>query len=333
MCSLSSLGYRSGRTTVVARAGFVSATSRTARVSDPAGRASRTRLLRFCATAVVAHVAVPADDGTGSWRDIMRSTVSGIGILATATLVLSLPAAVSNRALDDWPQWRGPNRDGISAEKGLLEAWPQGGPPLAWRTTGAGEGYSSFATSSGRLFTLGARGNAEYVMAFDINTGKRLWDRDFDHDVVMRPSLDAELARGDRKQRECPFDLGNFQLPVVAGGQLFVTYRGIACYDARTGDRLWRHTYGVREGELALSDAEPIVDERTVYTSGEGRVRALQASSSLAEGCPHARQRDASLTVPPISSSVANAAPRPTSDRPVPREPARATQNTPKSRR
>ena len=53
--------YRIGRTTVVVRVGFVSATSRTASVSDPAGRASRTRLRRFCATAAVAHVAVPAD--------------------------------------------------------------------------------------------------------------------------------------------------------------------------------------------------------------------------------------------------------------------------------
>jgi outer membrane protein assembly factor BamB len=108
----------------------------------------------------------------------------------------------------------------------------------------------------------------------DLASGKRLWDTELDS-LVMRPSLDAEISRGDKKQRERSFDLGNFQLPVVAGGQLFVTYRGIACYDARTGKKLWRHEYGVREGDLALSDAEPIVDERVVYTSGEGRVRAF----------------------------------------------------------
>ena len=60
--------------------------------------------------------------------------------------VLSLPAVVSNRALDDWPQWRGPKRDGVSAERGLLKDWPSGGPKLAWKASGAGEGYSSFAT-------------------------------------------------------------------------------------------------------------------------------------------------------------------------------------------
>ena len=96
--------------------------------------------------------------------------------VATAALVVALPSVVSNRVLDDWPQWRGPNRDGRSAETGLLKDWPAGGPALAWRAAGAGEGYSSFATSQGRLFTLGARGGTEYVMAFDSASGKRLWE-------------------------------------------------------------------------------------------------------------------------------------------------------------
>jgi outer membrane protein assembly factor BamB len=96
--------------------------------------------------------------------------------VVTTAFVAALPVVVSNRALDDWPQWRGPNRDGRSAETGLLKAWPAGGPPLAWRATGAGEGYSSFATSQGRLYTLGARGGTEYVVAFDAASGKRLWE-------------------------------------------------------------------------------------------------------------------------------------------------------------
>jgi outer membrane protein assembly factor BamB len=101
-----------------------------------------------------------------------RSTMT----LITAACVVSLSALVSNRGLDDWPQWRGPNRDGVSAEKGLLQDWPAGGPPLAWKASGAGEGYSSFAASNGRLYTLGARGGTEYVVAFEIATGKRLWE-------------------------------------------------------------------------------------------------------------------------------------------------------------
>ena len=61
-------------------------------------------------------------------------------------MLSSVSVVVSNRALDDWPQWRGPKRDGISAERGLLKDWPGGGPPLAWRATGAGDGYSSFSS-------------------------------------------------------------------------------------------------------------------------------------------------------------------------------------------
>jgi len=84
----------------------------------------------------------------------------------TAVLALgAVPAALGQGA--DYTQWRGANRDGISAETGLLKDWPANGPPLAWQTTGAGAGFSSFSTSGGRLYTIGARDDVEYVMAFD----------------------------------------------------------------------------------------------------------------------------------------------------------------------
>ena len=57
----------------------------------------------------------------------------------------------------DWPQWRGPNRDGKSAETGLLAQWPDGGPRLVWKVQGLGEGYSSFAVVGNRLYTQGQR--------------------------------------------------------------------------------------------------------------------------------------------------------------------------------
>src|SRR5262245_15645805 len=65
----------------------------------------------------------------------------------------------------EWFQWRGPERDGHSPETGLLQQWPQGGPPRLWQGLGAGDGFSSFSTFQGRLYTQGARGNTEYVMA------------------------------------------------------------------------------------------------------------------------------------------------------------------------
>ena len=84
--------------------------------------------------------------------------------------------AVSNRALDDWPQWRGVEpRRAFRRARACSRAWPAGGPPLAWKAAGAGEGYSSFAAADGSLFTLGARGDREYVIAFDAAPGKEVW--------------------------------------------------------------------------------------------------------------------------------------------------------------
>jgi outer membrane protein assembly factor BamB len=105
--------------------------------------------------------------------------VRPLGPLAPLTVASAITfslAVGSLLAVEDWPQWRGPNRDGVSAERGLLKAWPKSGPTLAWRARGAGDGYSSFAAAGGRLYTMGARGGTEYVMAFDVSNGTKVWE-------------------------------------------------------------------------------------------------------------------------------------------------------------
>src|SRR5204862_2893140 len=77
----------------------------------------------------------------------------------------------------DWPQWQGPQRNAISAETGLLQSWPEGGPPLLWKATGLGEGYSTPSVAAGRIYTMGNRANFEYVIALDEDGGKELWAR------------------------------------------------------------------------------------------------------------------------------------------------------------
>jgi outer membrane protein assembly factor BamB len=64
---------------------------------------------------------------------------------------LVVPLAASVALLADWPDWRGPGRDGISLETGLIERWPAGGPPLAWKATGIGDGFASFSIANGRV--------------------------------------------------------------------------------------------------------------------------------------------------------------------------------------
>lgn len=84
-------------------------------------------------------------------------------------------AAVTAGAAD-WPQWRGPDRTGISKETGLLKAWPKGGPQLLWTCADVGIGYSAFSVVGDRLYTMGGTQDSEFVYAVDVNTGKRLWE-------------------------------------------------------------------------------------------------------------------------------------------------------------
>ena len=103
---------------------------------------------------------------------VWRTRTASVGI---ALALVSVCAVEPTTQAPEWHQWRGPNRDGRSPETGLLKTWPSGGPPLAWSASGAGIGYSSFSASNGRLFTMGARGGTEFIIAFDAATGERLW--------------------------------------------------------------------------------------------------------------------------------------------------------------
>src|SRR5512132_2209324 len=88
---------------------------------------------------------------------------------------LGLFSATALAASYDWPQWRGPNRDDVSKETGLLKSWPTGGPKRIWLYENAGNGYSGPAIVAGKLFTVGTRSGSEVLIALDANTGKELW--------------------------------------------------------------------------------------------------------------------------------------------------------------
>jgi outer membrane protein assembly factor BamB len=75
----------------------------------------------------------------------------------------------------DWPHWRGPDRDDVSKETGLLKSWPQEGPPRLWVNGDVGIGYSGFAIVGGKLFTMGARGETEFLLCLNVADGKELW--------------------------------------------------------------------------------------------------------------------------------------------------------------
>ena len=84
---------------------------------------------------------------------------------ATLALVLSLGVFLPAQTpvSTDWPQWRGPDRNGISNETGLLQAWPAKGPAVVWTMSGLGRGYGSLAIRGDRIFVQGLRGRQSYV--------------------------------------------------------------------------------------------------------------------------------------------------------------------------
>jgi outer membrane protein assembly factor BamB len=186
----------------------------------------------------------------------MKSQNISLRVAITALAALSLSSVVSNRTIDDWPQWRGPNRDGKSTERGLLKAWPSGGPALVWQAQGVGEGYSSFSVANGRVYTLGARGGTEYVMAFDEATGKKVW----------------EVAHGDRFSNDRGD--GPRGTPTVEGDLLYAygASGDLASLEAATGKVHWKinvlERFGGRNITWGLSESPLVLRDRILVNAG-----------------------------------------------------------------
>jgi outer membrane protein assembly factor BamB len=130
----------------------------------------------------------------------------------------------------DWPQFRGPHRDGLSAETGLLQQWPKGGPKLVWSFKKAGLGYSSMSIVDGTLYTLGSRGDDEIVLALDAVKGTELWT------VKLGPIVNA----WENKQ----WGDGPRATPTIDGKHLYAlgSQGALLCLDLATGKpkEVWR---------------------------------------------------------------------------------------------
>jgi outer membrane protein assembly factor BamB len=122
---------------------------------------------------------------------------------------------------------------------------------------------------------------------FDLATGEELWKRELESEVEMMP-----VAWGDDKDREVPYTLDNYRPPAFLDGRLYLFYEGLTSLDARTGKERRREKFKVNEDGLALTESDPVADERYVYISGRGRVRAV----SRADGEVAWESKDLGLT-------------------------------------
>ena len=100
-------------------------------------------------------------------------------VLPALLCLLTLPAidvaAQVPSGPGDWPQWRGPNRDGKSSDTGLLKEWPEDGPKLLWSVDSVGVGYSSLAVKDGLIFTQGDLAGVEHIISLDAKDGQTVW--------------------------------------------------------------------------------------------------------------------------------------------------------------
>ena len=107
------------------------------------------------------------------------------------------------------------------------------------------------------------------IHVLQLSTGDELWKRDLDGDIEMMPSRFGDDL-GD-----IDFTLDNYRAPLLLDGRLFLFYEGSTSYDARTGKEKEREKFKINEEGLALTEADPVFDNRHVYISGRGKVRAI----------------------------------------------------------
>jgi outer membrane protein assembly factor BamB len=177
--------------------------------------------------------------------------------LASATLIEEGPPPAG-----DWPQWRGPRRDGVAHFPDLLTTWPARGPARLWQAAG-GEGFSSFAVGGGRAYSLVRQDNQEVVVCWGVPDGKEQW----------------RFAHGIPSQGPYP---GPRSTPTLDGGRLYTVGAAglLHCFDAAGGQVLWKHNL---RADLHANGGQwghafsPLIVGNLVITAPGGRGASLAA--------------------------------------------------------
>jgi outer membrane protein assembly factor BamB len=152
------------------------------------------------------------------WRSILKGCTLAYLLSAAACAIADEPAMKS-----DWPHVRGAKYDAISAERGIVESWPEQGPPLLW-TFELGQGYSGFVTAGERVFTQFQTRTGQFVICLDAATGYEIWRQ-----------------RVDWPWQPAGAYPGPYSTPTWSDGRLYYsTPAGTAgCLDAASGREIW----------------------------------------------------------------------------------------------
>ena len=183
--------------------------------------------------------------------------------LCILAVVLSLPSVAASQEVakrqGEWPQWRGPDRNGLSSETGLLSDWQQTPPQLDWMSSGMGSGYASLSVSGDRIYTTGNFADGQAVLAVDAADGA----------VVWKTSVTDEAPKHGAK--------GSRSTPAIDGNRLYIVSSNgaIVCLDKESGEIEWSKDFKKEFGGKMMSgwgfSESPLVDGDRVLCTPGGR--------------------------------------------------------------
>src|SRR5688572_23728622 len=193
----------------------------------------------------------------------MKRYVPLLGVLALGAAILAQTPPVT-----DWPQWRGPDRTGISKETGLLKQWPSGGPTRLWRVTNLGAGYGSLSTKGERIFVQMIVGRQSVVASLDRSNGRIVWTKPL-----------GQMGSNDRGP-------GPRGTPTVDGDRLYALSENgdLACLRIEDGQIVWQRNilrdFRGRNINWLISES-PLVDGDRVIVSPGGRDATVVALDKM----------------------------------------------------
>jgi outer membrane protein assembly factor BamB len=211
-----------------------------------------------------------------------------------SSIIMFLLFVLSSYA-EDWPQWQGPNRTNVSKETGLLKSWPKDGPKLLWAFKNAGIGYSGPAVVGNRIYTMGARGESEFVIALDVRSGKELWAKPIGTTFTFKGN---EWGDGPRST------------PTIDGDRIYAlgAQGELVCMEANSGKTIWHHNlykdfdgwvmdnYGVAKVGWGYCEG-PLVDGNQVVVTPGGD-KGLLVAFNKEDGKEIWRSKDAKGKAP-----------------------------------
>jgi len=190
-------------------------------------------------------------------------------ILFVATVIVVGAVSMSGQsAAVDWPQWRGPDRTGVSTETGLLAQWPRSGPPVAWSAAMLGAGYGAVSVQGDRVYLQGMRNNQSVVSTLNRADGKPVWVR------ILGPAGDNDRGPGPRST------------PTIDGDRLYALSEtgDLACLRVSDGTVVWqRNILKEFKGENPywLLSESPLVDGNLVIVTPGGRGAGMVALDKM----------------------------------------------------